>query len=163
MCGGSENFYYYKEIIRGLQTGLRDDSLQKTALNYYEKAELRESYLYYNISNNIDKHKPDFVFIHTGLLHSLDTFLYYSNNLYYPDKLPWVSVSERLNTKYGQENITKIGLVRLSDFRKYNYTIYNSDIIEKMEKLVPLEDKFINLKYVKPYIKTKFDYAIFIK
>ena len=153
----NENFYYYREIIRGLKTGLLIDSLKNAMKTYYEKAELRESHLYDNITNNIDKYKPDFVFIHTGLLHSLDTFLYF------PNKSPWVSVSERLSARYGKEKITKLGLIRLSDIGKYNYTIYNREIIEKMEMIAPLNDKFINLEFIKPYIKTKFDYAIFIE
>lgn len=152
-----EDFKYYREIIRGLRSGLTDDCIQSTKLNYYEKNEYRENYLLNNITSKIEEHKPDLVFIQTGLLHSLDTFIYSAN------KLPWISLSERLSVKYGKENVTKIGLIRLSDVGNYNYTIFSREFIEDMKKQKKIKDTFIDLEYAKPYIKTKFDYAILIE
>lgn len=152
-----ENFRYYGDIIKGLQIGLKIDSIDKTFKTHYEKAELRENYMYNNIVSSIENINPDIVFIHAGLMHTLDVFQYSRN------KNPWVSVAEKLARKYGKENICKIGLVKLSSNKASNCTILNKNCIILLKKEENIIDKILDLNYLKPYIKTNYDYAVFIK
>jgi hypothetical protein len=115
----------------------------------------RESIIYNKIISQL-KTNTSF-FLHVGLFHALDSMPNFYN------KVPWVSVAERLSKKLGYENITKICLLKLT--RESSFV--DNLIIEK-NLLKELSDE----QFTSPcptdfkkfsYIKTKFDYGILFK